>query len=707
MSQAETLPHSPMLEQLFQLLGIADGYIDYSGQRVTIPHSNRLHVLQSMGIALHSDAAVAEALRQQLQRRYQDPIDRAEVVDADQGSPLALYLPQDQLDAEMHWRLETATGDPQLGRFYPRDLTRTARIEAADLALNRLQFVLPAVPAGYHTLHLSSGDRSWTSRIISAPGRCFEPPWLTGGVRLAGLSLQLYGLRSRENWGIGDLCDLKDLIQRSAQAGLDFIVLNPLHFLDSRTPDNCSPYSPLDRRYLNPLYIGLAEEPDFTGNAALQKYVAKPAFQERLAQLREDALVDYTSVTRLKLVVLGKMFKYFRKTQLDSGGLRGKLFKQWVKEHSSDLHAFAEFEAARHRLSLDQTRNADFHCYLQWLAESQLESCQVLAREQGMSLGLIRDLAVGGNAHSAEVRLNPGLFCLSARIGAPPDPLAPQGQNWGLPPLNPASLQRSGFQHFIDLLHSNMVHCGALRIDHVMSLMRLWWCPVGEPASAGAYVHYPVDALFAILRLESQRCGCVVIGEDLGVVPPEIRQRMTESGVISNVLFYFEKYDGVHYKHPSHFPTRAIAMVANHDVPTLAAWWNKSDLALRDRIGLFASPRQLQDAIRDRESDLIQVLHWLNGQGLLPQPWQDFNIHRAMDIALCQALLQANGHSASQLVSMQLDDLTLEERPVNIPGTYDEYPNWRRKLSRDLEQLFSASESRTMLDIFAQSRKPS
>jgi 4-alpha-glucanotransferase len=370
-----------------------------------------------------------------------------------------------------------------------------------------------------------------------------------------------------------------------------------------------------------------------------------------------------------------------------------------------------------------------YHCYLQWLSETQLQTCQQLADKLGMEIGLIRDLAIGSQRNSAEVDLNPNLFAQNASIGAPPDPLAPQGQNWGLPPMKPLQLQQSGYHHFIELLQANMAHCKALRIDHVMGLMRLWWCAENKylpnicetqedsksetkPSKTsvqnlhgeGAYVAYPVDELFAILRLESQRNHCLVIGEDLGIVPPEIRTRMASSGLFSNALFYFEKYDPVRFKVPQHFIPKALTMIANHDVPTLAAWWNKTDLATRSQIGLINSDEEFQRAVRERESDLIQIMHWLNDAGLLPDHWRNFNIHKAFDYDLCRALLQANARSASQLVSLQLEDLCLTESPVNIPGTSTEYPNWRRKVPQNLDAIFSCVETDTLISAFVQAR---
>ena len=663
-----TLTPGPALERLLSLMGVAGHYIDYSGATIPIPLDNRLNILAAMGICVGDDQAVEQALHDLNQRLAARLVPPAAVCPAGQPHELSLHQPLDLPDGALRWRITRedgtviehqadATGLPEAG----------PQAETPDgISLRRLP--LPPLPAGYHQLSVTAAGRTASCRLIAAPPRCHEPDWLRDNQRLAGLSVQLYSLRSDRNWGMGDFTDLDNLLRQAAAAGVDFVVLNPLHVLDSLWPERCSPYSPLDRRFLNPLYIDVEREPDFLDCRSARDYVARPAFGERLAELRRETLVDYGSVARLKMVALSKMFRHFSRQHLEADTPRAREFLRWEAEKGQPLQDFAGFEAQRHRLTLDQSRHARFHCYLQWLTESQLEASQQLALTSGMRVGLVRDLAVGGNAGSAEVQLNPGLFRTGASIGAPPDHLAPQGQNWGLPPMDPNALRESGFAHFIELLRDNLSHCGGLRIDHVMSLLRLWWCPEaqGEAAKgaegrtgsrAGAYVFYPVDELFAILRLESQRRGCLVIGEDLGVVPPEIRQHMSQSAVLSNVLFYFEKYDPVQFRKPEHYPPRALAMVANHDVPTLAAWWNKVDLELRQRIGLLNDAQERAQAIGQRESDLIQILHWLDSQGALPDTWRDFNIHRPFDSLLCAAIQTVCGRSPSQLVSLQLEDL--------------------------------------------------
>lgn len=701
---------SPQLEHLLQQAGIASTYLNYAGETVAIPLPNRLGILAAMGYGVATAGDVARQLQQCRQDQYANLSPAAQVLRADHGGHCPLYLPDDFLSHPLRWELQTESGARHAGQCLGSELAATDQspIELSpDHRINIRLLPLPTLPAGYHQLELECGPRQARCRLIAAPDRCHEADWVQQGRRQAGLSVQLYSLRSARNWGMGDFSDLMELVRLAAAAGIHFVVLNPLHSLDLAHPEQCSPYSPMDRRFLNPLYIDPTIEPEFMANPALQSYFLKPAFQERLAALREDALVDYRSVARLKLVVLGKMYKQFCRITLGQDNERSHDYQRWVATKGEALQQYSRFEAARFRFAMDQSRHTGFHCYLQWLAESQLEACQQAAVAAGMTIGLVRDLAVGGNRGSAEVQLNPGLFCPAASIGAPPDPLAPQGQKWGLPPLHPQALAHEGFRHYIQLLDSNMEHCGALRIDHVMSLLRLWWCPAQGESANGAYVYYPADTLFAILRLESRRRRCAIIGEDLGVVPPEIRRHMHDSGLFSNALFYFEKYDPVHFKRPEHYPPRALAMIANHDVPTLAAWWGKADLALRQQIGLIPSPQALADAIGARDSDLIQILHWLKDQGRLPGNWHDFDIHRPLDAALCTAILQATGSSSSLLVSLQLEDLLLEKTPVNIPGTSSEYPNWQRKLAASTSQLFSDSESRTMLGVFVHARSNS
>ncbi|MCZ6487930.1 MAG: 4-alpha-glucanotransferase, partial [Gammaproteobacteria bacterium] len=348
-----------------------------------------------------------------------------------------------------------------------------------------------------------------------------------------------------------------------------------------------------------------------------------------------------------------------------------------------------------------------FHQYLQWIAGEQLEQCQALALSQGMKVGLMRDLAVGAVRGGAEVEGKQTLFCDGATIGAPPDAFAQEGQNWNLPALDPIALRQDNYRHFIQLLQANMSHCGALRIDHVMGLLRLWWCLPG--IAGGAYVYYPFEELLAILRLESHRNQCVVIGEDMGVVPDDLRARMAATAVYSNKIFYFERTSNQQFKQPQDHQGDALLMVTNHDVSTLAGWWNGTDLQIRGECGLLDNEHDLPRLLGQRREDKVRLLTWLQSLQLLPTSWVggivDGGGAKPFDIILCGAILNANARSHSRLMLFQLDDLQLLQEPVNIPGTYREYPNWRRKQRLETKALFGDPQIQALLASTYRERK--
>ncbi len=713
------------IEELLQLNGVAKDYIEYSGNIAQIPFSDRLDILQFKGIDLLSDANIDpdklhNALIQARQCQWQRVLTPACILTPGGRDSVRLHLPRKALTSRWQWEIQGEDGSYFSQEFLPDQLWQSAEGVLDDQPFSARELVLAPfqngiLSIGYHRLKLRCLDlelcaefafEGLDTSLIVAPARAFEPDWALAGQRLWGFSVQLYSLCSTRNWGIGDFTDLCALIRCASAKRANFLVLNPLHALDSNAPERCSPYSPNDRRRLNNLYIDPEREPEFRDAPALRALAKDAQWQARLAQLRHSDDIDYVAVAACKREVFVQMFRYFLSEHLQKNTARARAFETFVAAQGASLLQFAEFEAARLPLSSSGQVEADprYTLYTQWLAEQQLESCQQLARQSGMRIGLVRDLAVGGDSGGAEVSLNKTLYCEHASIGAPPDPLAPQGQNWGLPPLDPNALRASAYRHFIELLRSNMAHCGALRIDHVMALMRLWWCPRYPGRGVGAYVHYNVDELFAILRLESVRSRCVVIGEDLGVVPPEVRTYIASSAIFSNSLFYFEKYDGCHFKKPEHFNPKALSMVANHDVPTLAAWWNGTDLRLRHSLGLIKTEEELEAQLRGRREEKYQVLHWLGDQWLLPTQWQGDSEAKPFDLLLCAAIFRCCARTSSQLVSVQLEDLALLETPVNIPGTSDEYPNWRRRLPTEVSALIDSESGSKLLAGFSDER---
>ncbi|MES2605171.1 MAG: 4-alpha-glucanotransferase, partial [Pseudomonadota bacterium] len=678
---------SPKLDPLLLSFGIASQFIEFSGNVAQISPANRLHMLNSMGVVADSATAVETLLQQRESARHTTMLPPVYVL-APGDAALSLQLPGRDQTQPVFWQLELEDKQMLQGRAQPATLELQGEPAAdAEHYESRLLW-LQQLPIGYHQLTLQHGSRQCHTLLIVAPPQIFRPDALLTGKRLWGLSVQLYSVRSDDNWGMGDFADLLTLTEEAADHGASFVLLNPLHYLDLRYPDNASPYSPSDRRYLNPLYIAPALCEDFTA-PAVQHLCMEPQNQQQLAALRATANVDYDGVAALKLPLLALMYEHFREHEVGKGTQRAREFETFRHAGGDALTAFASMQAGLGIRPEGAFGDADFHVYLQWVASLQLDNCQQLAMDSDMVVGLVRDLAVGSSSDGCEVRGNPGLFCDNARIGAPPDNFNPLGQNWGLPPLLPEALVQQRFSHFIRLLQSNMQSCGALRIDHVMSLMRLWWCPNDGSNADGAYVHYPVDVMFAILRLESVRNRCLVIGEDLGVVPPEIRSYLDPAGIYSNCVFYFEKYDGWHFRKPEHYKQQALAMIANHDVPPLVSWWNRTDLQLRRAIGLIPTDERLQEEQQHRQGEKGEILQWLAEQHLLPSAWEARDTDKELDTSLTTAIVQACGRTASALLSLQLDDLAGANTPVNIPGTSNEYPNWRRKLPRTLSALFA------------------
>ncbi len=692
------------LRELMASVGIANSFVDFSGATVAIPQADQYAVLSAMGFDANNPDKELAALQAQPGQSLLPPVVIVTKRGKDMDCELEFVLPADHSAFELCWRVCTEHGERS-------DWTQVSILSLTRTRLhdNQVRCLLPIslqkAPEGYHRFELEVYNNA--QRVISsdtllvvAPERCYEADWIRDNKKLWGFSVQLYSVSSSRGWGMGDFADLQALIRSAAQQGAGFLVLNPLHAGPLHQPDHCSPYSPVDRRWLNPLYIAPELEPAFEASGAQQWLTSDTNARQWLNDARTGDWINYTAVTALKLHVLAQMFAYIDALPADNS--QQQQLQRFIDAGGKSLQDYADWQADRHMTTgIQLTNKPRFFCYLQWLADTQLATCQALAKTAGMAIGLVRDLAVGSARDGSEVRCSDGAFCTGASIGAPPDPLAPQGQNWGLPPLHPLVLRQRAYAQFIELLRSNMTHCGALRIDHVMSLMRLWWCPY-EGSGHGSYVAYNDEELFALLRLESQRNQCVIIGEDLGIVPQTVRQHLDNGGIYSNLLFYFEKDSAHRWRAPEHYRPRALAMLANHDVPTLAAWWNTEDLHMRRALGLLPDDAQRDAALADRHHDKTLVLHLLESQWLLPanrfaNAQQPSPVEVPMDTALASALMRCLARSNSQLVSLQLEDLALMTTPVNIPGTSSEYKNWQRKLPPDLHLMLDQQPCQEML----------
>lgn len=702
--------HKKLLVQVANQAGISERYTNNWGDMTHVPEATLYFLLNELDYDTSSDEALLLSAEKKHKQAILEP-----VVFIQEGQPIdvALYLGVSARDSDFEWHLETEQGQQYSG-YLQSQIVRDERADGGPLVFRVAQHL----PLGYHTLSVNRKRRQspYMTTIIVTPSVCYQQPELAQGKKLWGPSVQLYTLRSEHNWGIGDFGDLKLLVTEMACRGANFVGLNPIHALFPANPEEASPYSPSSRRWLNILYIDVMAIPEFALSSDAQALVGSDDFQAQLQQARETHWVNYSLVTALKMAVLLLLYQEFKRRHLDADTEQARAYHTFVEQGGASLLAQATFDALHQQFHdenpevwgwplfpdayrqfqspavqafiREHVDQVNFYLYLQWLADNQIEEVQMLAKEKGMVIGLYRDLAVGVAPSGSDVWADQGNLMLNVSIGAPPDALGPLGQNWGLPPINPQKLRESGYLPFIRLLHANMKHCGALRIDHILGLLRLWWVPRGESASEGAYLYYPVDELMSILALESHRHHCSVIGEDLGTVPLEMAQLLAKAGIYSYKVFFFETAEDGGYLSPEHYVAQSMSALCTHDMPTLRGFWHCDDLKIGGEIGLYPDQAQLKHLFDNRLRCKQAILDSIEWHGFLPEGVRNDAIHTPMDSALSEGLHLHLASGSSALMSVQLEDWLEMDKPVNIPGTVDEYPNWRRKLSQPLEEMF-------------------
>ena len=705
------MEQSNVLKQVAKQAGIADSYTNAWGNNELVSDDTLTSLLAALGYDTQSEKTLLSSAEKKQQKLI---LDSVKVIKDGEPIHIDLNLGASARISDFSWRLETEQGEAIEGYLQSQVVT-DLRTEGGALT-----FSLPSDLAwGYHKLQVLRRRRKspYEMTLIITPQACYKQPAIEKGNKSWGPSVQLYTLKTDHNWGIGDFGDLKQLVADIAARGGDFVGLNPIHSLFPANPEGASPYSPSSRRWLNLLYIDVSAVPEFALCSVAQQRVGSSEFQQRLHAVRATEWVDYSEVSRLKMSVLPLLFSEFQQRHLASNSKRAQAFNAFVAKGGDSLLHQATFDALHQHLHdkddsvwgwqvfpaelrdinsaavvrfIQQHQDAiQLYMYLQWIADEQIADVQKFALAQGMDMGLYRDLAVGVADSGAEVWADAGTLCQGVSIGAPPDVLGPLGQNWGLPPLNPAALIETGYDAFIQLLRANMQHCGALRIDHVLGLLRLWWIPKGESATSGAYMYYPVQDMLSILALESQRHQCAVIGEDLGTVPDEIVSLLSDAGIHSYKVFFFETAEDGGYFSPAHYQAQSMATLCTHDMPTLRGFWHCEDLKLGQTIGLYPDQSQLNSLFDDRSKSKQEILNSVSWHGVLAESVGRNANYVPMDQALSNSLQLHLAAGASSLLSLQLEDWLEMDKPVNIPGTTDEYPNWRRKLSTTLDDMFS------------------
>ncbi len=720
----------PLIQRLARARGLGDAYHSYLGELKHFSLATKAGILRAMHCRL-DDPAVLEAQIRDSEAAH--PIGLlGDVVVLRNGARAArINTPAIEQNALLRWTVRLEEGGEVHGEVRAWDLPERGSHRQDGRWYVLRDLALPEdLPTGYHKLELDLEFAAPAScPLIVTPEKCYEPPELKRGDKLWGVAVQLYTLRSDHNWGIGDFSDLAEVLRMAAQAGAGFVGVSPLHALFPSDASLYSPYSASSRHALNVMFIDVGAVLEVQSSARARALMGDPGFRARLAALRTASHVDYPAVASLKMPVLAAAFDRFKTEHLQRHTARAAACRAFLRERGETMRLHILFDAidghlrrtlgtsagwhnwppeyrsphgeAVRRFAQEHADEVDFHGYLQWLAAEQLGAVRKLARDLGLGIGLYGDYAVGVNASGSETWSDQSLYCTGAAIGAPPDPLGIAGQEWGIPPQDPRALRRAAYTPFVALLRGSMRYCGALRLDHVMALFRQWWVPRGMKSVDGGYVHYPLEDLLGIVALESQRQQCLVVGEDLGVVPDEIRRALPQFGVYHYKVVMFEQRNG-EFVAPMSYVRHALATVTTHDLPTLHGWWKGHDIDIWERLAFYSQP---EDAARARERRVLErerLLRALRRENLWPEggdgvPEYSAALARAVHVFLCR--------SRAALVTIQLEDMIGMLDPVNVPGTSSEYSNWTRRMTTSAREIFARDDVRELAAAMSAARK--
>lgn len=561
----------------------------------------------------------------------------------------------------------------------PQPMSGAAALVSEDGTKTDVRDELPAgLEPGWYRLHTRDGRQA---TLVAAPPRVPQTPATWGWM------LQLYALRSARSWGIGDLGDLREFIDWTAtEHGAGAVLLNPLHAPGPTHPVQPSPYTPSSRRFSNPLALCVED---------LEAYRhTDPDTRAEVDALRvspNTERIDHDLVWSAKRAALEALWRSAgRPSPLDGlpaeRGLadwatycalaerHGGRWSRWP-EPLRDVDGSA-VAAARRELA----PRIAFHAWVQQQCAEQLSAVRQAARNAGMTLGVLHDLPVGVDADGADAWALADVFAAGVSVGAPPDNFTPPGQDWGLPPWRPDRLAATGYAAMRDMLRAILAHADGLRIDHVAGLWRLWWIPPGDTPDRGTYVHYDADVMLAVLALEAHRAGAVVVGEDLGTVEPEVTEALAANGMLGSAVSWFTRDESAPDQpllSPGRWPERAAASLSTHDLPTAAGFLHGEHVRVRAELGVLDDVTAEQETAAKERAEWVALLH---SEGLLPSTEAD-------EASIVAAMHRFLASTPSRLKLISPHDVIGETRQPNLPGTVDEYPNWRLPLPETVEEL--------------------
>jgi len=714
-----------------QACGIEIDYWDVWGKQHHSSIEVQTAILQSLGVDASTPTNLQHAFEERAWSEWQQPLPTTIVLSRDnQPQQVSVSLPVEQAHLPAVIRLRTEEGLLTETPCSLSDLPMGQESSLRRRSFIRKRINLPDnIPLGYHELSIEIGGQpSKASRLIVCPAQAYEPAWLESG-RAAGIAISLYGVRSQRNWGCGDTTDLQDFTAWVAEeTGASFVALNPLHSIANRQPYNTSPYLPNSIFYRNPVYLDVEQLEEFQSSSKAIALLNSPTVQAEIQALRAAELVEYERMHRLKIRFLKLLFRAFLK-EWSRDTPRSLSFRKYIEQEGELLHQFAVHSAldeAIHKQRPDvwnwhawpeqyqdphsaQTaefahrhwRSVLFYKYIQWQLDQQFEAAQQVAQKRGLRIGLYHDLALATDRFGADLWAHRSFFVSGSRVGSPPDGFSPKGQDWAFPPPNAERHYQDGYRLFAESIRKNLRHGGALRIDHVMRFFRLFWIPDGMEAPEGTYVRDRHADLLRILALESVRNKVLIVGEDLGTVPDEVRESLHRFGILSYRLLYFEQDRNGRMRKPDEYPINALASATTHDLPTLAGFWLGRDIEARRGAGLLPDDATYHQMLADRSREKQKMLDVLVELKLLPE-WFPRNASDVPELSgeLHNAIVGFLASTPSKLMLLNQEDLLKETEQQNLPGSTAEYPNWRRKMRCTVEELWESPEIQAFTRMF-------
>jgi 4-alpha-glucanotransferase len=703
--------------------GIEPEYFDIWGNRHHAASEVQQSILRSLGVSTESKEDLDAARENRLWKQWSSVVESTIVVGVE-SHEIPIQIADAQAEATVEALFAFEDGRLAQSTFSLSSLPDGDRAAIRGENFIRKYVPLPAaVPLGYHKVEvriISSGGvlTTGSSRLIVCPERAYSPPG-----RSAGIAVSLYSLRSGRNWGCGDFADLYKLIDWAVtDVDASFIGLNPLHAIPNRQPYNTSPYLPVCTFYRNPLYLDVERVEDFAKSARAHRMFESEKMQCEIAALRDTQYVEYERVYRLKMRFMKMLFRRFVR-EMRANTPRAAEFRAYIQAEGYLLDRFAVFCAldeaihkqnkniwiwpdwpeeyrdpesdATQAFARQHWRSVLFYKYVQWQVDLQLRDVQHYAKQQGLPIGLYHDLALATDRCGSDLWAHRPFYVDGCRVGSPPDGFSPKGQDWAFPPPNGPRHKEDGYRLFAESIRKNCKHGGALRIDHVMRFFRLYWIPDGVDATNGTYVKDAWEDLIRILALESVRNQVVIVGEDLGTVEPEVREALKRFGILSYRLLYFEKNSSGDFKLPHEYPEKALVSVSTHDLPTLAGFWTGRDIEARRAAGLLTDEASYREQLAQREQEKQKMLDAFWKVGLLPEgyPREAWAIPEFTG-ELHYAAIGFLTSTPSELMVLNQEDLFKEADQQNLPGSTEQYPNWRHKMQVSLEELSTLKTAR-------------